>query len=151
DEARDLAERLGCDQLAAELAGHCNRDIDRLGLHPRLDAGKARRDALHADLDLFQRQRRTANAFGPGLPLAGIEAVAIGTLLGGRDLLRHLGLRRPLARLVGCGEVGVEQEFCGRGHQYTSSSSARFLVSVISPLAARSLARLTSSACASST
>src|SRR5215475_1771879 len=90
-------------------------------------------------------------AFGLGLVLAGIEAVAIGALLGGRDLLRHLGLRRPFARPVGCGEVGVEQEFCGRGHQYTSSSSARFLVSVISPLAARSLARLTSSACASST
>src|SRR6185312_10857320 len=151
DGARDLAERLGGDQLAAELARDRHGDLDRLGLHPRLDAGDARRDGLHADLDLLQRQRRAAVALGLGLALAGIEAVAIGALLGGRDLLCDFGGGHLVARPVGRGEVGVEQEFCGSRHQYTSSSSARFLVSVISPLAARSLARLTSSACASST
>src|SRR5262249_29106005 len=82
---------------------------------------------------------------------SGVIALAMGFRFGGGDPLRDLDLVGPLARLVGCAEVGVEQEFCGRGHQYTSSSSARFLVRVISPFAARSFARLTSSACASST
>src|SRR6202012_42608 len=72
--------------------------------------------------------------------------------LGGRDFLGDLGRRRgAFAHPVGRREIRVEQEFCGRGHQYTSSSSARFLLNVISPLAARSLARFTSNACASST
>src|SRR5207253_2479430 len=84
--------------------------------------------------------------------LGGIVAGAIGPCLGVGDFLGDFGRRRRLlAALVGRREVDLEQEVCGRGDQYTSSSSARFLVSVISPLAAMSLARLTSSACASST
>ena len=46
--ADDLAERLAGDQLAAQLARHRDRDVDGFGLHPRLDAGEARRDALDA-------------------------------------------------------------------------------------------------------
>src|SRR5262249_22771370 len=152
DETDDLAERLGGDQRAAELARDRDRHLDRLRLHPRLHAGNPRGDALQMDLDLFQRARHATVGFDLGLALGGSVAVAIGLCLGGSDLLRDLGRgRRPLALLLGSGEIRVEQEFRGRCHQYTSSSSARFLVSMISPLAARSLARLTSSACASST
>src|ERR1700730_16384141 len=148
----DLAERLARDQLAAQLARDGDGDVDSLGFHPGLDAGKAGRDALDGDSDLLQRQRGAAVAFRLRLALSGVVTVAIGAGVGGGDLLGDFDRRgRPLARLVGRREVHVEQEFCGSGHQYTSSSSARFLVSVISPLAARSLARLTSSACASST
>src|SRR5262249_9202766 len=129
-----------------------DRDIDGLGLHPGLDAAKACRDSLQRDLDLFERQRRATVAFGFCLALAGIVAVAIGARFRRCHLLRDFGRgRRLFARAVGSAEVGVEEEFRGCGHQYTSSSSARFLVRVISPLAARSLARLTRSACASST
>src|SRR6185312_5766843 len=152
DEGGDFAKRLAGDQFVAQLARHRDRDIDRLGLHPGLDAGKTRGDAADGDADLFQRQRRAAVALHPGLVLGRLVAGAVGTCLGLRDLLRDLGGRcRTLARLVWRREVRVEQEFCWCRHQYTSSSSARFLVRVISPLAAMSLARLTSSACASST
>ena len=37
------------DQLAAQLAGDRDRDLDGLGLQPRLDAGEARGDALDRD------------------------------------------------------------------------------------------------------
>src|SRR5882724_5324953 len=149
---RDFAERLGGDQLAAQLARDGDRDVDGLGLHSRLDAGKARGDALDRNPDLLQGQRRAAIAFRLGLALRRLVAVAIGAGLGGGNLLRDFSRRGgTLARLVRWREVHVEDEFGGGGHQYTSSSSARFLVSVISPLAAMSLARLTSSACASST
>src|SRR6185437_11048909 len=152
DEAGDGAERLGGDQFAAQLARRRDRDVDGLGFHAGLDAGKPPGDGLDADPDLLERQRGAAVALGLGFALAGVEAVAIAACLGSRHLLHELrGRRRPLAGLVRCGKVHVEHEFCGCGHQYTSSSSARFLVSTISPLAARSLARLTSSACASST
>src|SRR3979490_599819 len=151
-QCRDFAERLGGDEFAAQLARDGDRDVDGLGLHPRLDAGKAQRDALDRNPDLFQGQRGAAVAFRLGLALRRLVAVAIGAGLGGGDLLRDFGRRGgTLARLVRRREVSVEHEFGGRGHQYTSSSSARFLVSWISPLAAMSLARLTSSACASST
>ena len=104
------AERLGGDQFAAELARHRDRDVDRFGLHPGLDAGKARCDALDRDADFLERQRGAAVAFGLGLALGGVVAVAIGRGLGVGDLLRDLGRRRRLlARLVGRGEVGVEQ------------------------------------------
>src|SRR5215216_3349024 len=152
DERGDFAERLAGDQFAAQLARHGDRDFDRLGFHPGLDAGETRGDAADGDADLFQRQRRTAVTLHPCLVLGCLVTGAVGTCLGFRDLLRDLDRRcGTLARLVRRREVRVEQEFCGRCHQYTSSSSARFLVSVISPLAAMSLARLTSSACASST
>src|SRR5437868_2432753 len=152
DEGGDFAERLAGDQFAAQLARDRDRDIDGLGLHPGLDAGETRGDAADGDADLFQRQRRAAVTLHPGLVLGRLVTGAVGACLGLRDLLRDFGSRRrTLARLVRRCEVRVEQEFCGCGHQYTSSSSARFLVSVISPLAAMSLARLTSSACASST
>src|SRR5262249_58708070 len=109
-----------------------------------VDIAEARRDPLRRDPDLFHGERDAAVAFGLGLALAGVEAGLVGVRLGGSDLLRDFGCaRRLLARPVGRSEVGVEQEFCGRRHQYASSSSARFLVSMISPLAARSLARLT--------
>src|ERR1700712_1393025 len=148
----DLAQRLGGNQLTAQLARHRDGDVDRFGFHPSFDAGVACRDAVDADPDLLERKGRAAVAFRLGLALPGVVAVAVGAGLGGGDLLRDLRRRgRPLARLVRCGEVHVEQEFCRSAHQYTSSSSARFLVSMISPLAARSLARLTRSACASST
>src|SRR6266481_6216425 len=148
----DLAERLAGNQFAGELARHRHRDVDGLGLHPCRDAGKACRDALESDRDLLKRQRGAAVAFRLGLALSDLVTVAIGAGLGRSDSLRNFRRRRwPLAPLVRGGEIDVEQEFCGSGHQYTSSSSARFLVSMISPLAARSLARLTSSACASST
>src|SRR5258707_764749 len=49
DQGDDLAERLGGHQLAAELARHRHRDIDRFSLHPGFDAVKARRDAPDAD------------------------------------------------------------------------------------------------------
>ena len=39
--AGDLGERLAGDQLAAQFARHRDRDVDRLGFHPGLDAGKA--------------------------------------------------------------------------------------------------------------
>src|SRR5450755_287900 len=152
DQSGDLGERLARNQLGAQLARDRDRDVDGLGLHPDFDAGVARRDALDGDADLLERQRGAAVAFRLRLALAGLVAVAVGPSLGGSDLLRDFRRRgRPLARLVRRGEVHIEQEFCGGGHQYTSSSSARFLVSMISPLAARSLARLPSSACASST
>src|SRR6195256_2348667 len=148
----DLAKRLAGNQLAAQLARYRNRDIDGFGLHPGFNAGEACRDALNGDPDLLKRQRDAAVAFRLRLALPGIETVAIGVGLGRGDLLRNFrGRGRPLAGLVRRGEVHVEQKFCGSGHQYTSSSSARLLVSMISPLAARSFARLTSSACASST
>src|SRR6202790_4577055 len=152
DQPGDLAERLAGDQFAAQLARDRDRDVDGFGFHPGFDAGEARRDALDAQFDFLQRQCGAAVAFGLRLALARLETVAIGAGLGGGDLLRDFRRRGgPLARLVRGGKVHVEQEFRGCGHQYTSSSSARFLVRVISPLAARSLARLTSSACASST
>src|SRR6185295_9544742 len=152
DQRHDLAERFADDQFAAELARDRDRDLDGLGLHPGLDAGETRGDAADGDADLFQRQRRAAVALHLCLVLGRFVAGAVGTCLGLGDLLRDLGRRRrTLARLVRRSEVHVEQEFCGCGHQYTSSSSARFLVRVISPLAAMSLARLTSNACASST
>src|SRR6478609_1451195 len=148
----NLAERLAGNQLAAQLARHRHRDVDGFGLHPCRNPGKARRDALQSDRDLLKSQRGAAVAFRLRLALPGLVTVAIGTGLGRCDPLRNLQRRRlPLTPLVRRGEVDVEQEFCGGGHQYTSSSSARFLVSMISPLAARSLARLTSSAWASST
>src|SRR4030095_345527 len=148
----DLAERFAGNQLAAQLARHRNRDVDGFGLHPCRNAGKAFRDALERDRDLLERQRGAALAFRLRLALSGLVTIAIGARLGGSDPLRNLRRRRwPIAPLVRCGEVHVEQEFCGRAHRYASSSSARFLVSMISPLAARSLARLTSNACASST
>src|SRR5262245_28856074 len=151
DQRHDLAERLARDQFDAELSRDRDRNIDRFGLHPRLDAGKARGDALDGDPDLLQRQRGAAVALDPGFALRGVVAGAIGARLGLRDLRGDLRRRNRLLAPFRSGEVDVEQEFRGCGHQYTSSSSARFLVSVISPLAARSLARLTSSACASST
>src|SRR6185312_4853183 len=152
DEGGDFAKRLAGDQFVAQLARHRDRDIDRLGLHPGLDAGKTRGDTANGDADLLQRQRRAAVALYPGLVLGRLVAGAVGARLGLGDLLRDLGSGcRTLARLVWRREVRVEQEFCWCRHQYTSSSSARFLVRVISPLAAMSLARLTSSACASST
>src|SRR5450631_493616 len=148
----DLDQRFAGDQCAAQLARHLDGDIDGFGLHPGFNARVSRRDTLNADRDLLKRQRRAAVAFGLRLALRGIVTVAIGPGLGGCDLLRDFRRRGgPLARLVRRGEVHVEQEFCGGGHQYTNSSSARFLVSMISPFAARSFARLTSSACASST
>src|SRR5882757_1710186 len=148
----DLGDRFAGDQFLAQLARHRDRDVDGLGLHPGFNAGKARRDALDGDADFLERQRRAAVAFRLGLALGGVVAGAIGAGFGSRDLLGDLGSRgSALARLVGRPEVHVEQEFGGCCHQYTSSSSARFLVRVISPLAAMSLARLTSSACASST
>src|SRR5882757_5508661 len=148
----DLTQGLDRNQLAAQLACHRDRDIDGFGLHPGFNAGEPRRDALNGQSDFLERQRRAAVAFRLCLALRGVVTVAIRAGLGGCDLLSDF--RRcggPFARLVRRGEVHVEQEFCGSGHQYTSSSSARFLVSMISPLAARSFARLTSSACASST
>src|SRR5262245_42271921 len=148
DEARNLSERLGGDQLAAQLACDRDRYFHSFGFHPPLDPAEARRDTLHRYLDFFERERGATVAFGLGFALAGVVAVAIGARLGGRDFLRDFCRRGPLTGLVGRGEVGVEQEFRACGHQYTNSSSARFLVSVISPLAARSFARLTSSACA---
>src|SRR3954469_14839806 len=152
DQRDDLAERLGGDQIGAQLARHRDRDVDRLGLHLGFDVADARSDAPDGDVDLFHGERDTAVALGFGLALASGEAVLIGARLGFRDLLGDLGRGCGLlARPVGRCEVVVEQEFCRSGHQYTSSSSARFLVSMISPLAARSLARLTSSAWASST
>src|SRR3954465_4295951 len=152
DQRHDRAEPLPDDQFAAQLARHRDRDFDGLGLHPGLDAGETRGNAADGDADLFQRQRRAAVAFHLGFVLGCLVAGAVGARLRFRDLLRDLGAcRGALARFVGRCEVVVEQEFCGRGHQYTSSSSARFLVSVISPRAAMSLARLTSSAWASST
>src|SRR5712671_1563669 len=147
----DFAERLAGNQLAAKLARHRHRDVDGFGLHPRSNAGKACRDALESDRDLLKRQRCAAVAFRLGLALSGLVTVAIGSGLGGSDPLCNLRRRGLPLALVRGGEVHVEQEFRGSGHQYTSSSSARFLVSMISPLAARSLARLTSRACASST
>ena len=57
------------DQFAAQLARHRDRDVDRLGLHPGLDAGEARGDALDGDADLLQRQRGAAVAFRLGLAL----------------------------------------------------------------------------------
>src|SRR5436190_3419539 len=151
DQRHDFGERFARDQLRAELAGHRNRDVDRLGLHPRLDAAETRGDALDGKPDLLQRQRGAAIALDPGFVLRGVETGAVGARLGLGHLVGEFRLRRPFAALVGCRKVDVEQEFGGCGHQYTSSSSARFLVRVISPLAARSLARLTSSAWASST
>ena len=70
------------DQLAAQLARHRDRDIDGLGFHPGLDAGKARRDALDGNADFFQRQRGAAVAFHLGLAQRGVVAVAIGAGLG---------------------------------------------------------------------
>src|ERR1700712_3871927 len=148
----DLAQRLGGNQLTAQLARHRDGDVDRFGFHPSFDAGVACRDAVDADPDLLERKGRAAVAFRLGLALPRVVAVAVGAGLGGGDLLGDFrGRGRPLARLFRRREVHVEQEFCRCCHQYTSSSSARFLVSMISPFAARSLARLTSSACASST
>src|SRR3954454_10193575 len=152
DEPGDFGKRFGGNQSAAQLPGNRDRDIHRLGFHAPLDSGKARRDALHRYLDFLKRQRRAAVAFRLGFALSGVKALAIAAGLGGREFLRHLRRgRRSFAGPVRSGEVHVEQEFRGSGHQYTNSSSARFLVSMISPLAARSLARLTSKACASST
>src|SRR5260370_5767966 len=152
DQGGDFGQRFAGNQLVAELARDRDRDVGGFGPHPGFAAGEARCDALDRDPDLFERQRGAAVAFRRRLARRRVVAVAIGAGLGGRDLLRDLGSRGGLlARLVGHSEVHVEQEFCGCGHQYTSSSSARFLVSVISPLAAMSLARLTSSACASAT
>src|SRR4051794_3941025 len=151
-ERGDLTQRLAGNQFAAELARHRDRHLDSFGFHPGLDPGKAALDALNADTDFLERQRRAAVAFGFCLVLPGFETFAIRAGFGRRDLLGDFGGRgRPVARLVLRREVHIEQEFCGCRHQYTSSSSARFLVSMISPLAARSLARFTSSACASST
>src|ERR1700761_4834052 len=152
DQPRDLGQRLPPNQFAAKLACHRHRHGRRLGFHPCFDGGKAARDVLDGDVDFLERQRRAPVAFGLRLALAGGKAVTMRPRLGGGDLLRDLHLRRGLlARLVRRREVHIEHEFCGRGHQYTNSSSARFLVSMISPLAARSLARLTSNAWASST
>src|SRR5882724_9236940 len=148
----DLAQRLARDQRAAKLTRHGDRDVDGLGLHPRFNAGEPRRDGSNGDPDLFKCQRGAAVAFRFRFALPGIVTVAKGVGLGGCDLLRDFGWRGgSFARLVRRGEVHIEQEFCRSCHQYTSSSSARFLVNMISPLAARSFARLTSSACASST
>src|SRR5882757_4000500 len=58
----DLAERLAGNQLAAQLARHRHRDVDRFGLHPCRNAGKARRDAPDADADLLECQRGAAVA-----------------------------------------------------------------------------------------
>src|SRR5581483_6846588 len=149
-ERRQLAEWLLSDERVGKLARHRDRYVHCFGFHAQLDPGKAGRDTLDRDGDLLQRQRDAPVTFHLGLAHGGIVTVAVGARLCGRDLLRHFRRRRG-AFARGCGEVRVEQKFCGRGHQYTSSSSARFLVSVISPFAARSFARLTSSACASST
>src|SRR6476619_3135588 len=148
---RNFAERLAGDQFAAQLARHGDGDVDRFRFHPRLDRGVTGRNALHRDPDLFQGERGAAVALHPGFAERGIITVAIGARLRRGDLLGDFRRRRGALALVGRREVHVEQEFCWRGHQYTSSSSARFLVKVISPLAARSFARLTRSACASST
>src|SRR6516164_5451919 len=150
-QCRNLAERLAGDQFAAQLARHGNCDVDGFGFHPRLDRAVACRNAFHSDPDFFHGQRGAAVALHPGFAERGIVTIAIGARLGGGDLLGDFRRRRGALALVGRREVHVEQEFRRRSHQYTSSSSARFLVRVISPLAARSLARLTRSACASST
>ena len=99
-QARDLAERLGRDQFRTQLAGDRDRDVDSLGFHTAFDVRQPRRNALHRDPDLLERQRRAAIAFRLGLTLAGIEAVAIGARLRGRNLLRDFGVgRSPFARL----------------------------------------------------
>src|SRR5438874_2350763 len=148
----DFAKRLAGNEFAAQLARHRDCHVDGFGFHPGFNPGEACLDRLNPNSDLLQRQRGATIAFRLCLALPGIVTVAIGVGLGRCDLLGDFQCGgRPLAPFVRCGKVHVEQKFCGRGHQYTSSSSARFLVSMISPLAARSLARLTSRACASST
>src|SRR5262249_40791706 len=140
-----------------ELTGNCDRNLDRFRLKPVFDVLETRRKLLEPAGDACQRSRRLPLCFGAQLRLRRGDAAVIAARLGFRERrLVGIGCDRRL-RLLGArsvAEIGVEQEFCLRCHaspQYTSSSSARFLEIMISPFAARSLAKLTSSACASST
>src|SRR6266702_3020329 len=56
----DLTQGLDRNQLVAQLACHRDRDIDGFGLHPGFNAGEPRRDALNAQSDFLERQRRAA-------------------------------------------------------------------------------------------
>src|ERR1700676_2863746 len=66
----DLTERLGGNQLAAQLARHGHGDIDRIGLHPGVDAGEACRDALDGYHDLLEPYRGAAVAVRVRLALS---------------------------------------------------------------------------------
>src|SRR5690606_26130286 len=83
----------------------------------------------------------------PPLRIAGVE----GALLAFRDRREVLRHRHHFLAAAAAVEIAVEEEGLGCGHQNTSSSSPRFLVMRISPLAARSLATATMCDCASST
>ena len=149
--AIDFAERLARDQLAAQLAGDRDRDVDGFRLHPRLDAGEARGDALIAIAisSSASAARRSLSTWPRAAPP---RAVAIGSCFRRRDPLGDLGGgRSPLARAIRRREVVIEEEFCGRGHQYTSSSSARCLGHHDLALGGEVLGEVDQRICASST
>src|SRR5581483_2539742 len=151
DEGRDLDERFALQQFRRKLARDRRRNLDRFDFELGLD----RREALGQRAELFrdavERQTEAPRRFGLRFGLRCGKAAGVSARLGLAQFFPVFGKRHGIGRAIAGSEIDLEHVSGGGAHQYTSSSSPRCLLMMISPLAARSFAMLTSICCASST